>query len=91
MVITVDWPALPGMTVAGLKETVAPGGNPDADIVTAPLNVPPTGATVTVTFTEPPGVTVTGVCGALTAKVGTATTVKTTADEVEAAKMTLPA
>lgn len=90
MVITVARPALPGTTVAGMKKAVAPGGSPEADIVTTPLNVPPAGATRTVTFAEPPGVTVRGVDGAVSVKVGAVWTVKAKADEVEGAKMTLP-
>jgi hypothetical protein len=34
IVMTVGAPALPGVTVGGLKIAIAPAGRPDADIVT---------------------------------------------------------
>jgi len=66
MVITVGAPAVPGVTVSGLKRAVAPGGNPVADIVTGLLKAPPTGGTVTLTCTEPPCITNNGAGGAVT-------------------------
>src|SRR5579863_8012591 len=66
MVITVGAPALPGVTVGGLKVAMAPGGSPLADRVTTLLKAPPTGGTVTLIATEPPSVTVTGAGGAVT-------------------------
>jgi hypothetical protein len=67
MVITVGAPALPGVTLGGLNVAVAPGGSPEAESVTTLLNAPPSGGTVIFTVTAPPGATVTGVVGAVTA------------------------
>jgi hypothetical protein len=65
---------LPGMTVGGEKEAVAPGGRSVADIVT-----------------DPPGVTLNGVCGADTVYTGGALlTVRARGEEFEAANPTLP-
>jgi len=89
IVSTVDWPALPGITVVGLKEAVAPGGSPEADIVTTPLKVSPLGITLTEAFAESPGVTV-RVCGAVTVKAGATRTVKARGDDVEVAKTVFP-
>jgi hypothetical protein len=68
MVITVGAPALPGVTVGGLNVAVAPGGNPEAERVTMLLNAPPSGGTVRLTVTNPPGATMTGVAGPVTVK-----------------------
>ena len=66
----VEAPAAPGVTLAGMKETVACEGAPDSVIVTRLLNAPPSGGTLTVTCTDPPGRTVYGICAALTLKAG---------------------
>jgi len=59
-------PELPGITVGGIKEAVAPGGRFVADIITTLLKGLPVGATSTVISTDPPCITLNGVCGAAT-------------------------
>jgi hypothetical protein len=82
---------LPGMTVGGEKEAVAPGGRSVADIVTALLKGLPVGATLIGIATDPPGVTLNGVCGADTVYTGGALlTVRARGEEFEAANPTLP-
>ena len=82
---------LPGMTVGGEKEAVAPGGRSVADIVTALLKGLPVGATLIGIATDPPGVTLNGVCGADTVYTGGALlTVRARGEEFEAANATLP-
>jgi hypothetical protein len=49
-----------------LKVAVAPGGSPLAESVTRLLNAPPNGGTLTLTSTDPPCATGTGVGGAVT-------------------------
>ena len=66
IVITVGAPAVPGVTVGGLKVAVAPAGSPEAESVTTLLNAPPKGGTVRLILTEPPGATGTGVVGPVT-------------------------
>jgi hypothetical protein len=60
-------PVLPGITVGGAKDAMAPGGKPIADMVTTLLKGLPVGATLTRMATAPPGATSNGVCGAETA------------------------
>src|ERR1700721_1019006 len=94
---------LPGMTVGGEKEAVAPGGRSVADIVTALLKGLPGGATLIGIATarpggtrigiatDPPGGTLNGVCGADTVYTGGALlTVRARGEEFEAANPTLP-
>jgi hypothetical protein len=66
MVNVVAAPLIPGVTVGGLNVAVAPGGSPEADIVTTLLKEPPSGGTVTGIATEPPSAAVTGTAGAVT-------------------------
>jgi hypothetical protein len=88
MVITVVAPAAPGVTVGGLKVTVAPAGSPEAESVTTLSNAPPSGGKVILMVAAPPGATGTGVVGAVTVKA--VVTVSLTAEEVEAANPALP-
>ena len=60
---TVVAPTVPGVTVGGLNVAVAPDGNPDTDIVTVPLNVPPTGGTAIVICAVLPDAADTGAAG----------------------------
>jgi hypothetical protein len=88
MVMTVGAPALPGVTVGGLKVATAPGGRPEADIVTTLSKAPPRGGTEILKVAIPPGATVTGAAGAVT--VYAVVTTSATADELEAANSALP-
>lgn len=90
IVIVVGAAEFPGVTVAGLKVNVAPGGSPVGDKVTTPLNAPPTGDTVRLTLTELPAATVTGVCGAVTVKVGAVEMVTVSGSEVDSAESAFP-
>jgi hypothetical protein len=89
IVITVGAPALPGVTVGGLKVAVAPAGRPEADRVTTLLNAPPSGGTVMSTVAAPPDATGTAVAGAVT--VNDVATVKLRAEEVDGANPASPA
>ena len=62
--------ALPGVSVAGTKEAVAPTGNPLADNVTGFANVPFCGVIAMVYVALPPGGTVCAPVGELTVKLG---------------------
>jgi hypothetical protein len=88
MVMTVGAPEVPGVTVGGLKVTVAPAGRPVADILTTLLKQPPNGGTVTFTTTAPPADTVTR--GGTADTVKSAETVSVTTEDVEVAKLALP-
>jgi len=81
-------PSAPGVTVAGLNVAVARGGNPVATRVTTLVYEPPSGGTVTVICTEPPSLTVNGVCGAVT--VYAAVTVSSCEPDVEPVNAVLP-
>src|ERR1700678_3626367 len=52
MVMSGVAPEFPGVTEAGVNVATACAGSPDADIVTALLNAPPSGDAVTVALTE---------------------------------------
>ena len=83
IVITVGAPAVPGVTVGGLKVAAAPGGSPVAESVTTLSKAPPSGGTVMLTITDPPGAIVTGVAGAVTVKSLITDSVKATLVSVE--------
>lgn len=90
MVSTVVAPVVPGVTTAGAKLAVAPGGSPVADMVTALLNGPPTGGTIIGMLTDPPCANTKGVCGAVTLKLAAAFTVIGMTAEVDAPEDALP-
>src|SRR5579862_1467903 len=81
---------MPGTTLGGAKPTAAPGGKPEADMVTTSLYAPPTGGRNTLTFTDPPALTVNGVCGAAIVYADALVTVRFKGIDVEGAKPLLP-